>query len=282
MLTWTTPFPDKPDYHAELGASDPAGINAAIVEAWSKFLDGLDAVPPQRWSIVLAYLVAETGSVSLYPTTRANPGSGMDDLSVTLRIYDWAAEYEEFSDALYEGVDPEEPEAAPSSAAEASFERKYKAFLKKMAKALKDALTDPALAPRSAALKKREHFAIDYVDQGETVHTANLVYLWGERPSKAFPASTPRELFTGLMNKGSIWPSTVLKFDGDNVIEATFFGANFNDKYVDILESVPNVATLCKDLAVLKIESTRITPAGINRLKALFPSCKFEINARGK
>jgi hypothetical protein len=137
MLTWDTPFRDKPDYHAELGESDAAGIKSAIVETWSKFLDGLDAVPPERWSIVLAYLVAETGSVLLYPTTRGNPGSGQDDLSVTLHVYDWAAEYEEFSDALYEGIDPEDPEAAPSAAADAKFERQYNAYLKKMAKSLK-------------------------------------------------------------------------------------------------------------------------------------------------
>jgi hypothetical protein len=277
MLVWTELYPNKPNYHANLDRSDPAGVGAALVEVWTKLLDGLGVVAPDRWSIILAYLVTETGSVTLYPTTREAPDNGMDDLSVAIDIKDWAFEYGDISDESYEGVDPDDPEASPSPKAEAIFERKCNALLKKMAKSLKDAIADPTLAPRFAALKKRKDFAVYYVDQGESLHTANLVYLWGERPPKAFPAATPRELFTGLMNKGSIWPASVLKFDGDNVIEAKFFGANFNDKYVDILESVPDVSELCKDLRVVTLEATRIKPAGVERLKALFPQAKVKV-----
>ena len=266
MLIWTQPFRDKPDYHARLGRSDPAGIDAAIVEAWTKFLDGLEALDPERWSIVLAYLVAEIGSLSLYPTTREEPGLGMDDLAVRLGIDEWIEIYVEISDESYEGIDPDDQETSPDPKVEAKFERKYNALVKTMARSLKDALVAPSLAPRFAVLKKRDRFAIDYVDQGETVHTANLVYLWGKRPPKAFPADTPRMLFTGLMNKASIWPDHCLKFDGDRVIEATFFGNEFNDKYVDILESVPDVTVLCKDLRVLNLEYTKIKPAGFERL----------------
>jgi hypothetical protein len=79
------------------------------------------------------------------------------------------------------------------------------------------------------------------------------------------------------MNKAQIWPSTAMKCDGDNVIEARFFGADFNDKYVDILESVPDVRVLCKDLALLTLDATRITPAGIKRLEALFPKCRIKV-----
>jgi hypothetical protein len=277
MLVWTELYSNKPNYRASLDRSDPAGVSAAIVEVWTKFLDVLGAVTSDRWSIVLAYLVAETGHSTLYPTTREAPDNGMDDLSVAIEIKDWAFEYGDISDESYEGVDPDDPEASPSPEAEAIFERKYNALVKKMAKSLKDAIASPTLAPRFAALKKHKGFAVYYVDQGESLHTANLVYLWGERPPKAFPAATPRELLTGLMNKGSIWPDSVLKFDGDNVIEAKFFGANFNDKYVDILESVPDVSELCKDLRLLTLEATRIKPGGVERRKALFPKAKFKI-----
>jgi hypothetical protein len=277
MLTWTTPYAGKPDYHAALGPSDAAGIKAAIVDGWTKLLDALAAVPGDRWTIVLAYLVTETGQVTLYPTTRKDPGSGMDDLSVSFRIHDWGAEYQAISDELWKGVPAGDDRARPGAKAEAKWERKYHALLKNMAKALKDGLADPTIAPRMAELKKRKHFAIDYVDQGETVNTANLVYLWGKRPPKAFPASTPLELFTGLMNKAQIWPSTAMKCDGDNVIEARFIGADVNDKYVDILESVPDVPVLCKDLALLTLHATRITPAGIKRLEALFPKCRIKV-----
>ena len=131
-----------------------------------------------------------------------------------------------------------------------------------------------------ALSEARQGFAVYYVDQGETVHAANLVYLWGERPPKVFPASTPRELFTGLMNKASIWPGDALKLDGDKVVEATFFGAEFNDKYVTIISSVPNVTELCKDLRVLILEATRIKPAGVERLKELFPQAELRVQSQ--
>jgi hypothetical protein len=277
MLNWTIPFHGRPDYHSVLESSSPTGIHAALVETWRKFLDGLEAVAPENWSIILAYLVVENGRVRLYPTTREAPGDGVDNFSVTLGIGAWRAEYATISEEFHAGVDPDDETAQPGAKAEAKFDRKYQALLKKMAKSLKDAKTDPSLAPRFAALKKRDRFAIYYVDQGETVPTANLVHLWGERPPKGFPAETPRVLFTGLMNKAGIWPESSLKFKGDLVVHATFFGNDFNDKYVDILESVPNVASLCKDLRTLKLEHTRIKPAGVERLRALFPRVKVTI-----
>jgi hypothetical protein len=277
MLIWRGTPRNKLEFDATLDHSDTAGIKAAIVEMWAKFLEELDAVPSDKWSIVLAYLVTETGSVTLYPTTREQTMEGMDDLSVLLSIKDWAVEYGEISDESYAGVDPEDPESSPSPEAETTFERKYKVLLKKMVKSVKDAIADPTLAPKFAALKKRDRFAVYYVDQGETVHTANLVYLWGERPPKDFPAATPRELFTGLLNKAHCWPGSALKLGGDKVIEARFFGAEYNDRYVDILESVPNVSELCKDLRVLTLEATRIKPAAEERLKALFPAAKVRI-----
>jgi hypothetical protein len=203
----------------------------------------------------------------------------VDNFSVTLGIGAWTAEYATISDEFYAGVDPDDETAQPDAKAEAKFERKYQALLKKMAKSLKDAITDPSLSPRFAALKKRSRFAIYYVDQGETVHTANLIYFWGERPPKAFPADTPRMLFTGLMNKAKRYPDHCLKFDGDKVIAATFFGNDFNDKYVDILESIPNVAALCKGLRTLNLEHTRIKPSGVERLKALFPKTRVRIKS---
>ena len=277
MLTWTEPDRGKPSYFATLDRSDPAGIDAAIVEAWTKLLDGLDALAPASWSIIIAYLVVETGCFSLYPATREDLHNKIDDLWVSLNVHDWMMEYGDIHDESYAGIEPDDMETSPGPKAEARFERRYRALLKKMARALKEALADPTLAPRVAALKKRDRFTIFYVDQGEVVYAANLVYLWGHRPPKGFPAETPRMLFVGLLNKAGRHPDYSLKFDGDQVVEATFFGNDFNDKYVDILESVPDVATLCKRLRVLRLESTKIKPAGVERLKALFPKTKIKI-----
>jgi hypothetical protein len=277
MLTWRQSFRGKSHYDATLVQSDPASIRAAIVEAWNKFLDGLDSLAPDSWSIVLGYLVVEGGAITLYATTRENPGEWIEELSVMFSINDWGARYEKIAAILHQGAEDEDPQPESDAASDKKFERAYKSLLKMMAKSLKDALTDPALAVRVAALKKRKGFAIYYVDQGEEVYTANLIHLWGQPPPKAFPAATPLELFTGLMHKAQIDPSDCLKVDNDQVIEATFFGHDFTDKYVDILESVPDVSGLCENLRVLFLDSTRIKPAGVERLKALFPNTEVRI-----
>jgi hypothetical protein len=249
-------------FDAELGESTQTDLESAVVEVWSKVLDEVDAAyPAGGWEILIVYVTVETGQLLIYPATMAQLDDGSKKVRIAFRSHKWASAY----DAIAEPEDSRKFDAA------------YKKVLKSIATTVKNAMDDPAVAPRFASLKKRKDFAAYYVDQGETVHRANLVYLWGNRPSKAFPAETPKILFTGLMNKASIWPSTVLKFDGDQVTEATFFGAEFNDKYVDILASVPNVAELCKDLRLLILESTRIKPQGVERLKSLFPNTEVRV-----
>jgi hypothetical protein len=85
MLTWRKSPGGKWRYDTRLVESDPASIRAAIVEAWNKFLDGLDALAPDRWSIVLGYLEVE-GAITLYATTRENPGEWIEELCKNLRV----------------------------------------------------------------------------------------------------------------------------------------------------------------------------------------------------
>ena len=160
LLTWNQPLSDKPNYDAEIDESDPAAIRAAIVETWTKFLDGLDLRDPANWSIVLAHFVTEVGSVTLYPTKREEPGKGRDDLSVTLTIRDWATRYETLADASYAGVDRQYPDAERHPSAVEKFHDGCDAHREMMANSLKGARNHPALAARFSALERREGFAI--------------------------------------------------------------------------------------------------------------------------
>jgi hypothetical protein len=160
MLTWNQPLPGKPNYDAEIDESDPAAIRGAIVETWTKFLDGLDLLDPASWSVVFAYLVTEIGGVTLYPTTREEPGKGRDDLSVTLTILDWATRYETLADESYAGVDRQNPDAERRPEAEEKFHGGCDAHREMMANSLKGALNHAALTARYSALEKREGFAI--------------------------------------------------------------------------------------------------------------------------
>jgi hypothetical protein len=244
-------------FDTKVGETTENDLKTAIVEVWAKLLDEVDAAySGTGWDILIVYITVEVGGVLIYPATMSDLNDGTKKVRVSFESHNWANAYG----------------AITAPADSPKFEAAYNKVLKSIATTMKNALSNPAVAPRFAALKKRKDFAVYYVDQGETIHRANLVYLWGNRPSRAFPAETSRILFTGLMNKASTWPDSALKYDGDQVTEARFFGADFNDKYVDILASVPNVAELCKDLRLLILEATRIKPAAVTRLKLLFPN----------
>jgi hypothetical protein len=160
MLSWNQKLSDKSSYDAELDKSDPVAIDAAIVETWTKFLDGLDLLDPANWSIALACLVTEAGGFTLYPTTRDQPAKGRDDLSVTLTIKEWATQYERLADASNTGVDLQNPDAERHPSADETFHDRCDAHREMMANSLKGARNHPALAARFSALEKREGFAI--------------------------------------------------------------------------------------------------------------------------
>ena len=160
LLSWNQPLSDKPNYDAAIDESDPAAIRAAIVETWTKFLDSLDLLDPANWSVVFAYLITEDGGFTLYPTTRREPGKGRDDLSVTLTIKEWAAQYERVADASYAGVDPLYPDAERHAEAEERLYDGCDAHREMIANSLKGARNHAALAARFSALEKREGFAI--------------------------------------------------------------------------------------------------------------------------
>jgi hypothetical protein len=57
------------------------------------------------------------------------------------------------------------------------------------------------MAANCRSMSSINRFAIDYVDPGEAIHNANLIYLWGERPPKAFPIATPEGTIHGTRGK---------------------------------------------------------------------------------
>lgn len=234
---------------------------AALAEMWAKVLDEAVArLPEDAWEILVAYISVETGDVLVYPTTAKDPVDREDMPRVSLTVADWVAGAEEIEDLP-----------------ESRYERAYARLLKGIAGQLKKAIDDPRVAPRFAELKKRRGFAVFYVDAVEVVHPANLAFLWGTKPPRPIPSGSAREMFEFLMNKAHIYPGSVMKLEGDRVVQVTFFGAEFNDTYVDLLGQVPDVHEVCKDLRELILEHTRIKPPAIDRLRQLLPHVRIEI-----
>ena len=79
------------------------------------------------------------------------------------------------------------------------------------------------------------------------------------------------------MHKAEAYPSNSLKVEDDQVIEATFFGHEFTDTYVEILDPFPMCPSSARACALPRLKSTKIKPAAVERLKAMFPNTEVRI-----
>jgi hypothetical protein len=249
---------------ARIGDVGPDELSAAVAEAWRKTLDEVESIyRAEEWGVLVVYVTVEAGDVMIYPATIANLDDNAARVRVTLHSATWANAY----DAI---ADPEESK---------KFEAAYKRLLKSIVKALKEAIEKSDVSPRFAALKKRSGFAIYYVDGVETINREVLEFLWGNKPSRALPAGSAKEVFEALIRKAQCHPPDSMVFEEGVLRIVHFFGAEFNDKYVEALESVPNVAHLCEGLRELHLMATRIKPAAVERLRKILPDVDVQVLA---
>lgn len=252
-------------YRAELKESGDTATLAALAELWSRILDEVARLPADAWEILVCYISVETGDVLVYPATAAEPNNRAELPDLFLKVADWVE-----GASANEGLEDE------------AYERAYARLLERIVKQLRAAIDDPSVADRFKALGNRPGFAVFAVDAVEDVHMANLTFLWGNRPAPGIPSGTARSMFEFLLKKAQIAPSTAMKLDGERVVQVTFFGGEFNDVYVDLLEQVPDVAGVCKDLRELVLKYTRIEPPAVERLRRLLPHVRIEVLIFGK
>jgi hypothetical protein len=265
MLSWQTT--GKRARPLIVGTPPPGSEGKAtaplIAEFWRKALDAAESV--EGWEILVAYASVETGDVMVYPTTLAGPSASSGGADVMIRLPAWQRAYEALPDA---------------EEAEAKFEAGYRKPFSAIARALRDAIDDPSVLPCFEALKGRPRFGVFCVDAVEEVHRSNLDFLWGHRPPKGIPSGSAKELFEHLLKKGHVHPPTCMTEKGGVVRKVRFFGGDFNDKFVDLLASVPDLASVCRGLEELRLELTRIKPAAVERLRALLPETRVIVQDR--
>jgi hypothetical protein len=232
------------------------------VEAWQKLLLELPArLKDDDWDVFVCQLITQCGMAAIVPA-RKDIGDVHDvTLDVGISVELWSRAYEALPD-------PDDDESR--------FNKAYDRLHKSQLRALKAAIGDPQLKAQFAALKRRAAFAVFCVDEGDTPIRDRWEFLWGNRPPKR-EFATAGELFEHLLRKAGARPRYSMRMDGDKVVAVNWFGHEFTDRYVDLLADVPHLATLCDDLRAFVLTATRVTPAGLERLKGLLPRVEFKV-----
>jgi hypothetical protein len=251
------------DFETEIGDVSPAELEKATAEVWSKALDEIEsAYPSGGWEILIVYVTVETGNAMIYPATMAR----LDDGSAKIRVIAHSTTWE---NAYSDITEPEESR---------KFNTAYNKVLKAIVKTLKEAVESSAVSARFKALKKNPSFGIYYVDAVETVRREGLQFLWGNKAPDGLPTGSAKEMFEALLRRESSYIGTnQMIYDGDILRVVKLEGANFDDKYVSILATVPNVAQLCNGLREIQLLSTRIKPPAVERLRTLFPDVDVQV-----
>lgn len=261
MLTWKS-VTDKNQTLFQARAEGKADIVAnALVDMWRKVLDELDSSSEAyTWDYLICQLITQCGVAMIFPAGR-DKGELFDaKFVVELTVDTWSEIYE----------------ALPDPENETRFQEAYENLHIHQLTTLKDAINDKRLKSRFAALKRRNSFAVFCVDEGETPIYDRMEFLWGNRPAKR-EFLTAKELFEHIFHKAELTPQYSMRLSGKNVIAVNWFGHEFTDRFVELLEGVSNLASLCNDLTDFMLTATRVTDTGQERLKNLLPHTRLTV-----
>jgi hypothetical protein len=263
MLQWKT-IPDKrirASFQAQ-GGSNADAVQSDLVAIWQKTLEELALrCDENAWDILIVQLITQCGMVVIFPARKDAGELHEAAFDVGLTVESWSEAYEALPD-------PDDGES--------KFSKAYSRLHKNQVRALKSAISDPQLKAKFAVLKRRTSFAVFCVDEGGTRIRDRWEFLWGNRPPKR-DFATARELFEHLFHKAELTPHYSMRIQDDKVVAVNWFGHAFTDRFLDLIEQVPDVATLCDALSVFVLTATRVTPSGVNRLKALLPGVGFAV-----
>jgi hypothetical protein len=262
MLVWKT-VTDKMNRVSvqAQGGSNADTVDAALVEVWQQTLVELAArCHENEWDVLICQLITQCGMVVIVPA-RKNTGEVHDAaFAVQFSAQVWSNAYE----------------ALPDPDDESRFNKAYDRLHWNQLRALKTAIGHPQLKAQFAALKRRPSFAVFCVDEGDTPIRNRWEFLWGNRPSiRVF--ATAKELFEHLFHKAEQAPEYAMRIRDDKVVAVSWFGHSFTDRYVDLIEGVPNLAKLCDDVSVFVLTATRVTKSGVERLKTSLPRAHFTV-----
>lgn len=261
MLKWkASTLKGQKRYSAAVNRdADSDAVIEALADFWSKVLDGVEAQPASfTWDYFVVQFVTQCGDLIAFPMGKKSGDQMSSPFTVWLTLKDWGRAYDELPD---------------SDESEAKFERAYNKLHKSQMASLKKALGHQSVKKRFDALKRRDSFAVFCVDEGNAAIRDRLEFVWGNRPGKRAFADA-MELFTHIFRKAETYPDYSIIRSGEKLVAVHWFGQGFTNKFVAILEDVPNIADLCADLRDFVLTGTRVDEAGVRRLQAILPHVK--------
>lgn len=238
---------------------DTRALKDDLVEALQKFLDELDGrTNESEWDIVIQF-VTQSGYFIITPIEVTTCEVDDATFSVMLKVNAWNEAYHALPD---------------SNEDENAFQSAYVQLHQAQVKALEAAINDVRVRPRFEGLKQRMSFAVYSVDEGDTPIKDRMEFLWGNQPPKR-EFATAKELFEHILNRAGHAPRYSMRLDGEKVIAVDWFGHEFTDRFVDLMDEVSNLATICCDLQEIFLTASRVTQSGVERLKTMLPETKF-------
>lgn len=147
--------------------------------------------------------------------------------------------------------------------------------LAERAEALRSASEDPSVRPLIERWLQRPRFGVFWASHPGIPYESKFTRLFGE------PLPAPVQPKTALAVIARLFQSTdsavyrknnsCLTFEGDALVEAVLRGHSVNDTTIDLLDWVKDLDGVCKGLRRITLDETRVSKAGVEKLKKLFP-----------
>lgn len=252
-------------------ADEWARILDAHVDLWRSFAVGTVDLDPASWDILLCWLEDEDACVVLFaakcnapfwiPQTPHTEGfrqhfeySGVADFRLAVSELDTYPLYkggELRDEQLYELEDEVE---------------------QLRVRALEESLARDEVQRALRTLQGGRTFGIHWTPHSDSGWFVHLRHMQGPPLPEPMPATTAFAALTPLFWHARSFVGryhTGLVFDGDELVEATLSGPNVTDETLALLDS--KGAACCSGLRSLTFESTRATPAAVDRIRGLLP-----------
>ncbi len=263
-IIWQTPTSDQ---HATIGEVDTRQPNDIQKIAYAFMERTLQEAPQvDDWEIIVINLGDNPGGLSSFAAHLVTDCEPHYEAAwiCWLPLPEYARRFDVIS-AAEDSVGSRQPyEALPSEAA-------HDAIVAELAEAVTIATLDLLTQESIQALAKRPGFGVFTVHEHTAWYREVLTHIAGNPLPPPPKPTNAQELFTPIFNSIVTWHEPI-----DSTTQSvTFYGRDYDDLSISFIPDQPPSIELCPGLKIIELHETRISPAGVRRLKELFPQCEI-------